>query len=122
VKDFNCSGKPLLFSPKWTVNLGAEQVVPLSSTLELVGNVATAWRASQYGAFEYLDFERIPAYWQTDLNLTLRSPDGGWSIGGFIYNLEDKRRISTPQRSPIGMAVARFGAPRTYGLRLSAEF
>jgi iron complex outermembrane receptor protein len=122
VKDFNCSGKPLLFSPKWTVNLGAEQVVPLSNTLELVGNVATAWRASQYGAFEYLDFERIPAYWQTDLNLTLRSPDGGWSVGGFINNLEDKRRISTPQRSPIGMAVARYGAPRTYGLRLSAEF
>lgn len=122
VKDFNCSGKPLLFSPKWTINLGAEQIVPLNNELELVGNIATAWRDEQFGAFEYLDFERIPAYWQTDISLTLRSPDGGWSIGGFIYNLEDERRVSTPQRSPIGMAVARYGAPRTYGLRLSAEF
>lgn len=122
VKDFNCSGNPLLFSPKWTVNLGAEQVVPLGDTLELVGNIATAWRASQWGAFEYLDFERIPAYWQTDLTLTLRAADSGWSIGGFINNLENERRISSPQRSPIGMAVARFTAPRTYGLRLSANF
>ncbi|GLT00918.1 hypothetical protein GCM10007897_23080 [Sphingobium jiangsuense] len=122
VKDFNCSGNPLLFSPKWTVNLGAEQVVPVGDTLELVGSVNTAWRDDQWGAFEYLDFERIRAYWQTDVNLTLRSADRGWSISGFIYNLEDKRRISSPQRSPIGMAVARFTAPRTYGLRLSAEF
>lgn len=122
VKDFNCSGNPLLFSPKWTVNLGAEQVVPLGGTLELVGNVATAWRASQWGAFEYLDFEQIPAYWQTDLTLTLRAADGGWSLGAFLNNLENKRRIATPQRSPIGMAVARYSAPRTYGLRFSANF
>jgi iron complex outermembrane receptor protein len=122
VKDFNCSGKPLLYSPKWTVNLGAEQVVPLGHALELVGNVATAWRDDQWGAFEYLDFEHIRAYWQTDLNLTLRAADGGWSLGAFLYNLENKRRIATPQRSPIGMAVARYTAPQTYGVRFSANF
>ena len=75
VKDFNCSGNPLLFSPKWTVNLGAEQVVPLGSKLELVANVNTAWRDDQWGAFEYLDFERIPAYWTTDAALTVP-----WSV------------------------------------------
>jgi len=122
VKDFNCSGKPLLYSPKWTIIMGAEQVVPVGDDLELVGNVNTSWRSSQWGAFEYLDFERIRAYWQTDLNLTLRSADKGWSLSGFVYNLENKRRIVTPQRSPIGMAVARYSAPRTYGLRLSATF
>lgn len=122
VKDFNCSDKPLLYSPKWTVNLGAEQVVPLGRSLELVGNVATAWRASQWGAFEYLDFENIRGYWQTDLNLTLRAADGGWSLGAFLYNLENKRRIATPQRSPIGMAIARYTAPQTYGVRFSANF
>jgi len=122
VKDFNCSGNPLLFSPKWTINLGAEQVVPLGASLELVGAVNTAWRDKQVGAFEYLDFERIPAYWTTDLNLTLRSVDAGWSVSGFVYNLEDERRVAVPQSSPIGFAVARYTAPRTYGLRLSASF
>ena len=122
VKDFDCSGNPLLYSPKWTINLGAEQIVPLGPDFELVGTVNTAWRDDQYGAFEYLDFERIRAYWTTDLGLTLRSANGGWSIGGYVYNLENERRISTPQRSPIGMAIARYTAPRTYGLRVSAKF
>ena len=122
VKDFNCSGNPLLFSPKWTVNLGAEQVVPLGSTLELVANVNTAWRDAQWGAFEYLDFERIPAYWTTDAALTMRAPEGGWALTGYIRNIENKRRDLAPQASPLGVAVGHYSAPRTYGLRLSANF
>ncbi len=122
VKDFNCSGNPLLFSPKWTVNLGAEQVVPLGSTLELVANVNTAWRDTQWGAFEYLDFERIPAYWTTDAALTVRAPDGGLALTGYIRNIENKRRNLAPQASPLGMAVGHYSAPQTYGLRLSATF
>ena len=122
VKDFNCSGTPLLFSPKWTVNLGLEQVVPLGDSFELVGSVNTAWRDRQWGAFERLPFELIPAYWTTDLNLTLRNPDGGWSVSGYVLNLEDKRRNLAPQSSPIGVAVGHFSAPLTYGLRVSANF
>lgn len=122
VKDFNCSGNPLLFSPKWTVNLGLEQIVPVGEDLELVGNVDTAWRDKQWGAFEYLAFEQIPAYWTTDLALTLRQANGGWSLTGFVRNLEDKRRDLSPQSSPIGVAVGHYSAPRTYGLRLSANF
>ncbi|WP_408590948.1 TonB-dependent receptor [Novosphingobium sp.] len=122
VKDFNCSGNPLLFSPKWTVNLGAEQVVPLGHDLELVANIDTAWRDSQWGAFEYLAFEKIPAYWTTDAALTVRSANGGWSVTGFIRNLEKQRRDLSPQSSPLGVAVGHFSAPQTYGVRLSASF
>jgi iron complex outermembrane receptor protein len=122
VKDFDCSGKTMLFSPKWTVNLGVEQVVPVGDSLELVGTVNTAWRDKQFGAFEYLPFELIPSYWTTDLNLTLRNRDGGWSVSGYVLNLEDKRRNLAPQSSPIGVAVGHYTAPLTYGLRVSAEF
>lgn len=122
VKDFDCSGKQAVFAPKWTVNLGAEQVVPLTDDLELVGSVATAWRASQNGGFEFAAFERIPAYWTTDLNLMLRSADGKWSFGAYLLNLEDERRIAIPQLAPTGQAVAILTAPRTYGLRLAADF
>lgn len=122
VKDFNCSGNPLLFSPKWTVNLGAEQIVPLGDTLELVANVDTAWRDRQWGAFEYLAFESIPAFWTTDASLTLRAPDGGWSLTGYVRNIEDKRRNLAPQSAPVGFAVGHYSAPRTYGLRFSGSF
>lgn len=122
VKDFNCSGNPLLFSPKWTVNMSVEQVVPIGNSLELVANVNTAWRDAQWGAFEYLAFERIPAYWTTDAALTVRNPDGGWSLTGYVRNIEDKRRNLAPQASPLGMAVGHYSAPQTYGLRFSASF
>ncbi|MBB4613444.1 TonB-dependent receptor [Novosphingobium taihuense] len=122
VKDFNCSGNPLLFSPKWTLNLSGEQVVAVGDSLELVANVDTAWRDAQWGAFEYLDFERIPAYWTTDASLTLRDADGTWALTGFVRNIEDKRRNLAPQAAPIGVAVGHFSAPRTYGLRLSGNF
>jgi iron complex outermembrane receptor protein len=122
VKDFNCSRNPLLFSPKWTVNLGAEQVVPMGGDVELVGSISSAWRDSQWGAFEYLDFERIPAYWTTDAALTLRSSTGTWALTGFVRNFEDKRRNLAPQASPLGMAVGHYSAPRTWGVRLSSNF
>jgi iron complex outermembrane receptor protein len=122
VKDFNCSGKQALFAPKWTMNLGAEQVVPVGSDLELVGRVDTAWRGSQEGAFEFLSFTRIPSYWTTDINLTLRDAEGGWSLAGYVLNLEDKRRLLFPQLAPTGQAVSAVGAPRTYGVRFSADF
>lgn len=119
---FDCSGRPLLFSPKWTVNLGAEQVLPVSDSFDLVANVNTSWRSSQYGAFEYLDFEKIPAYWLTDAGLSLRLSDSDLTVGLYVNNIENKRRIATPQASPMGFAVARYTAPRTYGLRISAGF
>ncbi len=122
VKDFNCSGYPLLFSPKWTINFGIEQVVPLGDKLELVGSANTAWRDQQWGAFERLPFEVIPAYWTTDLSLTLRDAAGGWSLTGYVLNLEDKRRNLAPQSSPIGVAVGHYSAPATYGVRFSADF
>ncbi|WDF72531.1 TonB-dependent receptor [Novosphingobium sp. KACC 22771] len=122
VKDFNCSGNPLLYSPKWTVNLGAEQKVPLGHGLELVANLDTAWRDQQWGGFEYLAFESIPAYWTTDASLTLRTDDGKWALTGYIRNMENKRRDLAPQSAPIGAAIGHFSAPRTFGLRLSGNF
>jgi iron complex outermembrane recepter protein len=121
VKDFNCSGQQSVFAPKWTFNFGAEQVVPVGE-MELVGRVDTAYRGSQNGGFEFLAFERIPSYWTTDASLTLRDASGGWSLSGYMLNMENKRRLLFPQQSPIGPAVSTVGAPRTYGLRLSADF
>ena len=122
VKDFNCSGNQGVFAPKWTLNLGAEQVVPVGGDLELVGRVDTAWRDAQWGGFEFLGFERIPAYWTTDASVTLRGANGGWSLSAYVLNLENKRRYLFPQQSPIGMAVTTVSAPRTWGVRFGADF
>lgn len=120
-KDFNCTGNPLLFSPKWTVNMGLEQVIPLGD-LELVGSARTSWRAKQWGSFEYLVHQLIPSYWLSDLSLTLRQADKGWGVSGFINNVEGNRHSTRPQASPLGFATTTYSAPRTYGIRVSADF
>lgn len=122
VIQFDCSGRPLLQSPKWTVNLGAEQVVQLTSELELVGTVNTAWRAKSWTNFNYLDFMQTPAHWSTSATLALRDDDRRWSVSGYITNIENKRHLFQGNASPLGFAVNNYTAPRTYGLRLSADF
>ncbi|MFM2371203.1 MAG: hypothetical protein RIS85_925 [Pseudomonadota bacterium] len=122
VIEFNCSGRPLLQSPKWTVNLGVEQVVPLGEGLEIVGDINTAWRDKAWTNFNYLDFMLTPAYWVTNANIALRNAEGKWQVAAFVTNIEGDRHIFQASASPIGFATASFTPPRTYGLRLSANF
>jgi len=122
VIQFDCSGRPLLQSPKWTVNFGIEQVLPLTGSLELVGSVNTAWRDKAWTNFNYLTFMEAPAYWSTSANLTLRQNEGRWSISAYATNLENKRRLFQGNASPIGFAVNNYTPPRTYGLRVAAGF
>ncbi len=121
VKDFNCSGNTALYSPKWAFNLGAEQSIPVGA-FELVGAVNTAWRGEQNGGFEYLQTQVIPSYWSTNLSLALRSVDDGWSLTGYVQNIENNRHRASPIAAPTGQAVTIFTAPRQYGLRLQASF
>jgi iron complex outermembrane recepter protein len=120
VKDFNCSGNPAQYAPKWTINLSAEQGFAVNSDATIYGRVSTSWRSEQYGAFEFLPFELIPAYWETDAEIRLET--GRFTIGAFVRNLENKRRVAAPTLAPTGQAVAIFSAPRTYGIRLSGDF
>lgn len=122
VIQFDCSGRPLLQSPEWTVNLGAEQVVPLGEDFELIANVNTAWRDRAYTNFNYLDFQLVPAYWTTNATLTLHDTNSGVTLSAFVTNIENKRRQSEGQASPLGFALNNYTPPRQYGLRLAADF
>jgi len=120
--EFDCSGNPLLYAPKWTVNLSAEHIVPLSENLELVGTVYTAWRDEQWGGFNYQPFQLIPANWNSGANLTLRNAEDDWYISAYVTNIEGGRNFSFPQVAPVGFATTTYTAPRTYGVRLGATF
>ena len=67
--NINCSGFPAYNSPKWTVNLAAQQTVPLND-YNLVFNVDTQYRTSRYLAFQYLAQQLEPATWQTNAQVS----------------------------------------------------
>lgn len=121
LKDFDCSGKPALFSPKYTVNAGIEQTFPLAS-FDLVASVNTTWRDSQWGSIEYIEHEYIPAYSMTDASLALHAPGGKWSVTAYARNLENKRRAVSIQAPVQGPGMVSYGPGATYGLWLRASF
>ena len=121
VKDFNCSGKPAIFSPKYTVNVGIDHTFPLGR-LDLVASAFSSWRDDQWAAIEYIQHEFVKAYSTTDVSLELRSHVSKWSVVASARNLEDKGRIQTATAAPTGQGMANFGAARTYGLRVQSSF
>jgi iron complex outermembrane receptor protein len=121
VVEFNCSGKPAMYAPKYVVNAGIDQTFPLGS-YDLVASVYTTWRDEQWSSIEYVKHELIPAYSSTDASLTLRAPDDKWSLSAYGRNLEDKRRMLSAQTPVIGVGMVSYGAGATYGVRLQASF
>lgn len=122
IVEYDCSGRPLLFSPEWTFNFDVEQVFPLENGMELVANVNASYRDDQYGIQTYAEeYSLIPSYWLVDASLTLNNFDSNWSVTGYVRNLGDTRRNLFPQTSGT-YVVAHWNDPRTYGLTLSMEF
>lgn len=120
--DVDCSGKPSYNAPKWTVNLGAEQIIPLGDyQLSLAAD--TQFRSKRYVGFEYLPFQLVKSTWQTNAQVTFSTEDRRWSIGAFVRNLENNRQLTNTIILPAGSLVtALSGPPRTYGVTASAKF
>lgn len=118
----NCSGKPAYQSPKWVVQLGGEQTIPIGNH-KLVLAADTQYKATRYVAFEYLPSQLAPAFWQTNASVTFAQADNRWSVSAFVRNIEDYRDITSGTFYGPGNYVAlRPGSPRTYGIRVAAKF
>lgn len=115
----NCSGKPAYQAPKWTIALGIQQSFSLGpNTLEL--EVNTLYRDHRYIAFEYLPAERAPSVWTSNVSATL-TLSNGWSIEGYVRNIEGTRNPDAATLFNSWLAV-RDEPPRTFGFRFMGQF
>ena len=118
----NCSGRPGYQSPKWTVNLSAQQTIPLGD-YQVVGSIDTQYKSSRYIAFDFLPQELVGPNWTTGAEMSFGPQSGSWSITGYVRNLENN---GVPVTTPLYAAGSSLSyvstAPRTYGIRASARF
>ena len=122
VRVVDCSGKPAFNSPRWTVNLGADQTIPLGD-FKLVGTVNTQFRSSRYVGFDFVEDELVRPTWQTDAQLTFAPTNDRWSIAGFVRNIENNRFTVVANTVQIGSDVEALpNPPRTYGVRGTIKF
>lgn len=119
--DFDCSGNQAVFSPELTVLAGIQQTFPIDN-MNIIASLNSKWVDDQVSGFWNLEHEVIDSHTTTDLDITLEPQAGDWSISAYARNLEDERRVESTQASPLGMAMTTYGAPLTYGVRLSYNF
>ena len=118
----NCSGKPALFSPKWTFNLGVEQTFEIGD-FDLVARGGTRYRGDFFAATSYQPWVVSPAGFQSNFSLSLVPHSDRWSVTAFVNNIENKQRLSQVNvNGSLLTQSALATAPRTFGLRVSARF
>lgn len=119
----DCSGFPLFNAPKWTVNLGVQQRLALSDKLELVLDADTQYRSGRYTNFTLTAQDYQGATWVSNAQATLMIDDGRLSLSAFVRNIENNRYQTFATQVPgSNLYVSLNAQPRTYGLRLSAQF
>ncbi|NIJ07324.1 iron complex outermembrane receptor protein [Sphingomonas vulcanisoli] len=117
----NCSGKPGVNAPKWSLNANIEQTLTLGD-YKLVAQVGTRYRGAYYIAATYQPWTYSKGAFQSDASLTLSPAGDRWFITGFINNIENKRRLIQDAPGAIGTLGAITSDPRTFGVRVGVHF
>ena len=120
----DCGGRPAINAPKWSLNLGYQHTFELGGDYQLLAEAHSRIESSRYLSIEYLPDERQGKYSTTDVIVTLRAPEGRWSLSGFVNNIGDETVLgsSAGLRPFINTVYAVLRPPRTYGARASVNF
>ena len=122
IYNVDCSGLSAYNSPRWTLNFGAEQTIPVGE-FEVVLRADTQYKSRRYAGFAYLPEQLQPDVWQTNAQIQFGPSGGRWSMTGFIRNIENNRTVAFSSTTPLANAlVAGTTPPRTYGLRGKINF
>ena len=119
----NCSGQRAINAPKWTVNLGAQQVVPFEEDYQIVLDADTQYRSGRFVGFDYIPQEYVNHSWGSNASISIGAKNGRYVLGAFVRNIENNRvQVYGTPVPASNLIVSLNAAPRTYGLRLSTKF
>ena len=114
------SGKMMQRTPKWQGAVGAEVTTSVGSWEDaLSARLSYKWQGKMPWAPENTSWEK--AYGTLDGRVTLTSPDKAWSVSVFGKNLTDEL-YRTNIIVFFNDEMSSFGAPRTFGMEVSAAF
>lgn len=114
------SGHMMQRTPKWQGAIGAEVTTSVGSWEDaLSARLSYKWQGKMPWAPENTSWEK--AYGTLDGRVTLTSPDKAWSVSVFGKNLTDEL-YRTNIIVFFNDEMSSFGAPRTFGMEVSAAF
>ncbi len=118
----DCSGQVGINAPKWTVNFGAEQVIPIGD-YQLVLSADGQYRSGRYVGFDYISTEYVDHVFTANAQVSIGAKDGRYALAAFVRNIgNDRSPIYGTPAPATNLIVSLPGTPRLYGLRLSTRF
>ena len=116
------NGKPMTSSPKWTVNATYTHNFSLWNGSSLDTRVEVRYKSDYKLSWKDRDYpnnyqEPFAIY---NLSASYNTPDGKWSLTGYVKNLTNYAEKRMFFGDPINELT--IGNPRTYGAVLSAHF
>ncbi len=119
----DCSGRPESNSPKWSVNLGAEQTFTIGE-YKIVANGAMRYRSNRNSGFEYLPQEQSGSDTIFDAGLAFSPNTEKWAISAYIRNIGNVAVQNITQFiGSVGNTVTtQLAPPRTYGVTARVKF
>ncbi len=118
----NCAGFDSYNSPRWTINLAAQQTIKLAG-YQLIAGIDSQYKGARNVGFAYLAEQRIGGNHTTNAQVQFGPAGQRWSINAYIRNIEDDRIPIYSTTNPTALFLANGStAPRTYGLGASIRF
>ncbi|WP_206243658.1 TonB-dependent receptor [Novosphingobium terrae] len=120
----NCSNYPANNAPRWTVNLAAQQTIPLGD-YNLVLGVDTQYKSSHYINFYYISQGGglVGGAWQSNAQIAFGPANSRWTFAIYMRNMENNRIPVFMSPAPLlSTTVVGTTPPRTYGARFSVKF
>lgn len=121
----NLSGNRLAQTPKFVIGAGYEHVFQLGSAGTLTANAFSRFKSDYFLTFFNYRDSRQEAFTQSDLSLEYRPESGKFGVQAYVRNLENTRPLTYAGYTAAGpddIFNFQFGAPRTYGMRVSFDF
>lgn len=117
------AGNQLIQAPEWAISGSFEHFFEMPNSALLIPKVQFLYRSESYFTFFNNANDRQEAYATLDASLTYKPDSEDWSIQAFGRNLTDEVILTSASTASFtGTNGYQFAAPRTYGVRFSANF
>jgi iron complex outermembrane receptor protein len=118
----DCSGFASYNSPKWTINLAAQQTIPVGDYRLVIG-ADTQFKGMRNIGFAYLPEQTLGGVWSSSAHIQFGPADDRWFISAYVRNIEDNRTPNYSSTHPsANILIAGTTTPRTFGVRAGIKF
>lgn len=122
----NCSGKPLMRSPKVSGNVDFTQVFPLANTGNLTFDANVAFAGGRYTTTDFVASQYQKSYTNLSAALTYHAPGDHWYAGIWGRNLSNEAILTGGAGHQAAFVTGWFTSniepPRTYGVRFGVRY